>query len=253
MSSDAPREDYRVDDPEPTDRLFATASPPTDFVFDAQVARVFADMLRRSVPGWPELLRMLGLLGARVQVPGRPIYDLGWSLGATTASLIARLPQARIIAVDNAPAMLDGLRERLPEPVAAGRVRPVLADVATVEVEGAGLVVLNLTLQFVEPEARLDLLRRLRAGLAPGAALILVEKVVWPDAGTDALMAALYHDFKRAQGYSDMEIARKRAALDEILVPDDIETHEHRLRDVGFRRIERWYQCLNFVGWLARD
>jgi tRNA (cmo5U34)-methyltransferase len=113
--------------------------------------------------------------------------------------------------------------------------------------------VLNLTLQFVEPEARLDLLRRLRAGLAPGAALILVEKVVWPDAGTDALMAALHHDFKRAQGYSDMEIARKRAALDEILVPDDIETHEHRLRDVGFRRIERWYQCLNFVGWLARD
>ncbi len=253
MSNDAPREGQRDDDPLPSDRLFAAATPPTDFVFDEQVARVFADMLRRSVPGWPELLRLLGLLGARVHVPGYPIYDLGCSLGATSASLLTRLPQARIIAVDNAPAMLDGLRERLPEPVAAGRVRPVLADAVTLEVTGAGLVVLNLTLQFVRPDARLQLLRRLRAGLAPGAGIILVEKVVWPDAETEALMDALHQDFKRAQGYTAMEIARKRAALEDVLVPDDIETHEHRLRDAGFRRIERWYQCLNFVGWLARD
>jgi tRNA (cmo5U34)-methyltransferase len=237
---------------EPRDALFAGAEPPTDFAFDAQVARVFADMLRRSVPGWPELLRTLGLVAARLQVPERPIYDLGCSLGATSAALLARLPQARIVAVDNAPAMLEGLRTRLPEPVAAGRIRPVCADITQVPVTDAGLIVLNLTLQFVPPAQRLDLLCRLRAGLVLGGALILVEKVIWPDAETDALMDDLHLDFKRAQGYSALEIARKRAALEAVLVPDDIETHEQRLRQAGFLRVERWFQCLNFIGWLAR-
>lgn len=237
---------------ETTDQLFAGAAAPTDFVFDAQVAQVFPDMLRRSVPGWPELLRLLGLVAARVAVPGRTIYDLGASLGATSAALLARLPQARIVAVDNAPAMLEALRVRLAEPVAAGRIRPVCADIAEVPVTDAGLVVLNLTLQFVPPPARLELLRRLRSGLVPGAGLILVEKVIFPDADTERLLDGLHQDFKRAQGYSALEIARKRAALEAVLVPDDIETHEQRLRRAGFRRIERWFQCLNFVGWVAR-
>ncbi len=237
---------------EPTDRLFAAAAPPTDFVFDALVARVFPDMLRRSVPGWPELLRLLGLVAARVAVPERPIYDLGCSLGATTAALLARLPQARIVAVDNAPAMLDGLRARLAEPVAAGRVTLVCADLVQAQVSNAGLVVLNLTLQFVPPPARFPLLRRLRAALAPGGALILVEKVMWPDPATEALMDELHQDFKRAQGYSALEITRKRAALEAVLVPDDVETHERRLHAAGFARVERWFQCLNFVGWVAR-
>jgi tRNA (cmo5U34)-methyltransferase len=247
------RRDACMQEPgEAADSLFASATPPTDFVFDAQVARVFPDMLRRSVPGWPELLRLLGLVAARAAVPGRPIYDLGCSLGATSAALLARLPQARIIAVDNAPAMLDGLRERLAEPVAAGRVRPVCADLAELPVVDAGLVVLNLTLQFVPPPARLGLLRRLRAGLVQGGALILVEKVVWPELETDALMDRLHQDFKVAQGYSALEIARKRAALEQVLRPDDIETHEQRLRLAGFWQVERWFQCFNFVGWLAR-
>jgi tRNA (cmo5U34)-methyltransferase len=237
---------------EPTDNLFAAAAPPSDFVFDAQVARVFPDMLRRSVPGWPELLRLLGLVAARVAVPGQPIYDLGCSLGATSAALLARLPQARIVAVDNAPAMLDGLRQRLAESVAAGRVTPVCAEIMDLSVTNAGLVVLNLTLQFVPPQERLALLRRLRQGLVPGGGLILVEKVLFPDAEAEALLDGLHQDFKRAQGYSALEIARKRASLEAVLVPDDIETHEQRLRRAGFRRVERWFQCFNFVGWLAR-
>jgi tRNA (cmo5U34)-methyltransferase len=237
---------------DPADALFAAATPPTDFVFDAAVARVFPDMLRRSVPGWPELLRAIGLLAARVAVPERPIYDLGCSLGATSAALLARLPDARIVAVDNAPAMLDGLRARLAARVAAGRITPVCADIADVPIADAGLIVLNLTLQFVPQRSRFELLKRLRKGLVRGGALILVEKVVWPESDIDLLMDELHQDFKRAQGYSDMEIARKRAALEEVLVPDDIETHEQRLRGAGFRFVERWFQCLNFVGWVAR-
>ncbi len=246
------------------DQLFARAdAPETDFVFDTRVAKVFPDMLRRSVPCWTELVRLIGLVAAHLAASGGHgamrrsgvirIYDLGCSLGETSASILARMPDisVRILAIDKAPAMIDGLRARLRDEVMAGRVEPVCADVLEVRVSRAQIVVLNLTLQFLAPEQRLLLLRRIRQGLVPGGALMLAEKVVWPEPHTDALMSALHADFKRAQGYSELEISRKRAALERVLIPDAIETHEERLRAAGFVGIERFFQCLNFTGWLA--
>jgi len=106
-------------------------------------------------------------------------------------------------------------------------------------------------LQFLPQAQRLDLLRRIREGLAPGGLLLLVEKVDWPDRALSELMTDLHTDFKRAQGYSELEISRKRMALEQVLVPDGIETHEGRLLEAGYSGCERWFQCLNFVGWLA--
>ncbi|MFE8032750.1 carboxy-S-adenosyl-L-methionine synthase CmoA [Thiohalocapsa marina] len=250
------------------DTLYAGLDAPADgFVFDARVARVFADMLRRSVPGATELVRLTGLVAAHVattrlssqpqsQSPIRPlrVYDLGCSLGASSASILAHLPPGapvHIIAVDNAPAMIDGLRERLGDAVADGRVQPRCCDVLELPIAGAHVVVLNLTLQFLPRAQRLALLRRIRRGLEPGGVLILSEKVIWPDQATDAVMAALHARFKRTQGYSALEVSRKRAALERVLVPDDRETHEDRLRAAGFQRVVPFFQCLNFVGWLA--
>ena len=248
----------------PRDCLIAGAdAPDADFIFDARVVSVFPDMLHRSVPCWSELVRLIGLTAAHLTAADRSqsarrdrvtrIYDLGCSLGATSASILARMPDTavHILAVDNAPAMIDGLRTRLQQAVADGRVEPVCADLLDVQVTAARVVVLNLTLQFVQPEHRLALLRRIRQGLVPSGVLILAEKVVWSEPGSDALMSALHADFKRAQGYSELEISRKRAALERVLIPDAIEIHEERLRAAGFTRIERFFQCLNFTGWLA--
>lgn len=241
----------------PYDRLYAGHQAPRgDFVFDERVARVFSDMLARSVPGWAELIRLVGLIGARLAQPGSRIYDLGCSLGASSASILARLPDSgadedvSIWAVDNAPAMLRELEGRLADAISAGRLRPLRADVGEVVVEEASVVLLNLTLQFIAPAQRLGLLRRIRAGLRPGGGLILVEKVAQPE--TDPLLAELHQDFKAAQGYSALEIARKRAALEQVLIPDDEPTHTGRLHEAGFERVERFFQCLNFVGWIAR-
>ena len=236
------------------DRLFAGADAPgPDFVFDERVARVFADMLDRSVPCYRELIRLIGLIAARCLPPAGRVFDLGCSLGAVSASILARVPDPglRIVAVDKAPAMIEGLSQRLPDAVASGRIAPCCADLDAVDIGGADLVLLNLTLQFLPPAHRLGLLRRIRDGLAPGGLLLLVEKVTWPQPGPDALMAGLHADFKRANGYSELEISRKRAALERVLVPDGIDRHEARLREAGFQRIERFFQCLNFVGWLA--
>ncbi|MBK5930971.1 carboxy-S-adenosyl-L-methionine synthase CmoA [Halochromatium salexigens] len=245
--------------PSCVDTLYARADAPRgDFIFDERVARVFADMLARSVPGLAELVRLIGLLGARLVQPGTRVYDLGCSLGASSASILARLPPSlddgdaaiRLYAVDRAPAMLDELRLRLDEPIQRGRLQPICADLADVAIADASLVVLNLTLQFLAPEQRLPLLQRIRAGLRPGGALILAEKVALGD--DDALLTQVHADFKAAQGYSQLEIARKRAALEQVLIPDSMQTHQDRLQEAGFTRIEPFFQCLNFVGWVAR-
>lgn len=241
----------------PVDRLYAGADAPRgDFIFDRRVARVFSDMIARSVPGWAELVRLIGLIGAELAQPGSRIYDLGCSLGASSASILARLPamadepMARLYAVDRAPAMIEALRRRLVDEIARGRIQPICADLLDVSIADASLVVLNLTLQFVAPEQRLGLLRRIRAGLRPGGGLLLVEKVALAE--DDELLARVHARFKNAQGYSALEIARKRSALERVLIPDSVDRHQTRLQEAGFTRIEPFFQCLNFVGWVAR-
>jgi len=249
------------------DQLYAGADAPRgDFVFDERVAHVFSDMIARSVPGWSELVRLIGLIGARLAQPGARIYDLGCSLGATSASILARLPETagtnadasadasadaiKLYAVDRAPAMLDELRVRLAPEIARGRLQPICADLLDLTIADACLVVMNLTLQFIPPAHRLPLLRRIRQGLRPGGALILAEKVAIAD--EDGLLTQLHADFKTAQGYSQLEIARKRAALEQVLIPDRPAVHLARLREAGFTRVQPFFQCLSFVGWIAR-
>lgn len=235
------------------DTLFDRPETPVrPFEFDAAVARVFPDMVRRSVPGYLELVEIIGLIARRLAQPGTCCYDLGCSLGAVTRSILRQVdPSVRIIAVDNAPAMIEGLRARLADVPGAERIESVCADLLELPVTNASVLVLNLTLQFIPPDERLRLLQRLRAGLVPGGALILAEKVrVEPSAG-GALLTALHEDFKRAQGYSELAISGKRAALEQVLVPDSIAEHEQRLVAAGFAGHTRWYQSLNFVAWVA--
>jgi tRNA (cmo5U34)-methyltransferase len=67
----------------------------------------------------------------------------------------------------------------------------------------------------------------------------------------DALMVKLHHDFKRAQGYSDLEIANKRQALENVLVPETRDTHKARLLEAGFSHADVWFQCFNFASLVA--
>jgi tRNA (cmo5U34)-methyltransferase len=237
---------------EPDDLFDLPSAPVKPFEFDADVARVFPDMVRRSVPGYAELVGLAGLIARRVVRPGTRCYDLGCSLGAVTRELLLQTPaDVPVIAVDASEAMIDGMMTRLAGVPGIDRLAPLRADLEAVEVGGAGLVVLNLTLQFIPPERRDALIARLRAGLVPGGMLVLAEKVEIPDAQGGRFLRTLHEDFKRANGYSELAISRKRAALERVLVPDTVEAHERRLRDAGFAGHLRWFQNLNFVAWVA--
>jgi tRNA (cmo5U34)-methyltransferase len=224
-----------------------------DFEFDDSVADVFPDMIRRSVPGYASMLSMIAQCAERYAVPGTNIYDLGCSLGAGTLLIRQQAkPSCRICAVDNSEPMLTRLRQRLKESVDNGNVVDLQqADIREVEVINASLVVLNLTLQFLPPEERDEFIGRIAAGTRAGGALVLSEKICFEDAAQQELMTKLHHDFKRAHGYSDLEIAQKRTAIENRLLPETLDAHVARLRAAGFRTVSPWFQCFNFASILA--
>lgn len=235
------------------DRVFAGARAPAgDFVFDEAVAAVFPDMIQRSVPGYAAIISMIQLLASRYAIPGTALLDLGCSLGAAAVALAngAAGRDCRITGVDNAEAMVA--RARALTAQSHPQIDWRCADVRDVVIADASVVVLNFTLQFIPPADRLMLLTRIRDGLQPGGVLILSEKIAGADAQAEQLLVDMHHAFKRANGYSELEISRKRQALENVLLPEPLELHRQRLRDAGFVRSDLWFQCFNFVSLVAR-
>ncbi len=230
------------------------------FRFDAQVAQVFPDMIRRSVPGYGTIIAMTGVLAGRHAQDGSRLYDLGCSLGASTLAMASHLQgrECRIIAVDNAPAMLEQARASLARLDDAATTRPggpgidwVLSDLRDVDITDASVVVLNFTLQFVPVTGREAVLARICAGMRPGGILVLSEKIRFEDPHLEQLNTELHHQFKRDNGYSDLEISQKRSALENVLVPETLADHRQRLTRVGFSRADVWFQCFNFASLVA--
>lgn len=243
-----------------------------DFVFDAAVVDVFPDMIRRSVPAYETVVPMTALLAGRQASPGSNVYDLGCSRGATTLALQRYCdPNCRIVGVDNSQPMIDAARqveqnsnEAQPSALASTKTNtPVVSptqhqsiewrceDIRTAILERAGAVTMTYTLQFIPPTQRGDLLARIYAGLLPGGALVYAEKVVLEPAADQDYFDAAHLDFKRANGYSDLEVAQKRAAIENVMQPDTLATHTSRLHRIGFDRVNTWFQCLNWAAFIA--
>jgi tRNA (cmo5U34)-methyltransferase len=236
------------------DRVFAKPqSMIVDFAFDETVAKVFPDMIRRSVPGYETIIALTGLLAEQYMQPNSQCYDLGCSLGATTLAMRSRIQQlgCRIIAVDNAEAMTRRCQQHVREAGEGIDTDVICADIQNVTIQNASVVVLNFTLQFIQPAARLGLMQDIYKGMRPGGALLLSEKIVFADAGEQQRMEALHIAFKKANGYSDLEISQKRSALENVLIPDTLEQHQERLHSAGFSSVDVWFRCMNFVSLLA--
>lgn len=235
------------------DTLFQQEGPVSAFVFDAKVADVFADMINRSVPGYSTIISMIGTLAERYAQADSTCYDLGCSLGAATLAMRRQInaPGCRIVAIDNSEAMIARCREAIAKDSGTLPVELQCADILTVDISNASLVVLNFTLQFVAPAQRAALIHRIYAGLRPGGMLILSEKIHVEDAALNELFIDLHHRFKAANGYSRTEISRKRAAIDNVLVPEPLRAHEQRIRTAGFASFAVWFQCLNFASMVA--
>ena len=236
------------------DSIYAEPQQELDrFSFDARVAKVFPDMIRRSVPGYSTVIAMTGVLAAQYAQPDSLCYDLGCSLGASTFSMQDRIHAqgCRIIAVDNSADMLAQCRINLQKGNAQTPVELVCDDLLNVDIRNASVVVMNYTLQFIDKDRRESLLRSIYDNLLPGGILLLSEKIHFADEQMDRRMIEMHHEFKRANGYSELEISQKRTALENVLQPETLQQHEQRLQACGFRQIDVWFQCFNFISLIA--
>ncbi|NOT84699.1 MAG: carboxy-S-adenosyl-L-methionine synthase CmoA [Methylococcaceae bacterium] len=238
----------------PKDSLYASPlSAINRFQFDENVANVFPDMIQRSVPGYATIVHAIGLLAGRFAQPHSFCYDLGCSLGAATLSMRQHITaaQCQIVAVDSSAAMIKQLQILLLSDTNPLLVEVQCADIRDIEINHASVVVLNFTLQFIPLADRLVFLKKIYQGLLPGGILILSEKLCFDDPRQEVLQTEMHHAFKKAQGYSELEISQKRTALENVLIPETFLQHQQRLTAVGFSSAEVWFQYFNFASMIA--
>jgi tRNA (cmo5U34)-methyltransferase len=236
------------------DKLFAHAlGKVPKFVFDQSVVDIFPDMIQRSVPGYQTIINHTGELAERFVQKNSHCYDLGCSLGASTLAIKERIENrnATIFAVDNSQAMLDKLASILQTQPSSTDIQLIANDICNIQITNASLVVLNFTLQFIPLARRSELISTIYRGLNPNGCLIISEKLHFEPESLNELLTELHHQFKKDQGYSDLEISQKRDAIDNVLIPETMTQHIQRLKDCGFKSASSWFQCYNFGSLIA--
>ncbi len=220
-----------------------------DFAFTEAVAAVFPDMIRRSVPGYETMIPVTGLIAARHLGDQGHAFDLGCSLGATTLAILQQnpSPDIRVTGVDSAAAMIAGAKAAVTDP----RANFIEQDLRDCDVSGAAVVLLNLVLQFVQPEHRLQVLGQIRTQMSNEGLLIVSEKVANADPELHNFYDSTHLAWKKANGYSDLEVSQKRTALENVMRIDTEEEHHQRFAQAGFSKVVQWYRCMNWASFLV--
>ncbi|MEI6915829.1 MAG: carboxy-S-adenosyl-L-methionine synthase CmoA [Armatimonadota bacterium] len=236
------------------DTVFAEDQQRTsDFEFDKTVSVAFDDMVGRSVPFYHEMQRMTGELAADFAVDGTNLYDLGCATATTFLDLDPIIsPGVRFVGIDNSNEMLDQAKLKLKEHKFKRPHEFIVGDLNKgIHVENASVVIMILTLQFVRPLYREQVIQQVLNGMNDNGCLILIEKLIQHDSMFNRLFIKYYYDMKRRNGYSEMEISKKREALENVLIPYRMEENRELLLGQGFRYFEEFFRWYNFCGMVA--
>ena len=235
------------------DTLFHIQKVEEDFVFNERVVEVFDDMLDRSVPFYRSVIEASAQLLDRLLKPNDSVYDLGCATGTTLLEFSRLLDHKhlRFTGIDNSRPMLDKANLKAELYSKQRHISFLLEDIIHFAHTGAGAIILNYTLQFIRPLQREGFLQNLFDNLKPGGILLLSEKVLSHDRRLNREYIELYHRFKKSRGYSELEIAKKREALENILIPFSISENIAMLEKCGFSPVETYFQWFNFASFIA--
>ena len=223
------------------------------FEFNKSVVEVFDDMIHRSVPFYGEILKQLTRLAAMLYQPDSEIYDLGCSNGNFGLAFLAEMGTHpfQMTAVDNSRAMLEAYRKRLSNRPNAEGIKLILDDILQVSIENASVVVINLTMQFIPVASRNTVIQNVYDALCFKGALLVTEKVVHENPAMTQLQQDVYYRYKKENGYSNLEISQKRDALENVLIPEPMETHIDRFRNAGFKVVDIFHKWFNFTSFIC--
>jgi tRNA (cmo5U34)-methyltransferase len=236
------------------DKLFRELNPQTgEFSFDEKVARVFDDMISRSIPLYADVQRAVPALARLLDHEQIKVVDLGCSTGTSLIHLARALPERslELVGVDNSASMLEKCHEKVAALGLESQIATHHRNIQEFEFQDASVVLMNYTLQFLSVAERQELLKRIRESIRPGGFLLVSEKVVHEQMAVNDTMVELYFEYKRRQGYSELEISRKRDALETVLVPLTIKKNSQMLEQAGFTNIEILLKWFNFATFLC--
>ena len=233
------------------DKVFADKKKAEDFTFDQKVVDVFDDMVERSVPFYEEMQRMAVELAASFAQDGTNVYDLGCSTGTTLIQLNEKLKDrdVRFVGIDSSPSMLERARLKLKEHGCLERCDFKCADLnQSLILDNPSVAILVLSLQFVRPIQRETLIKQIFEAMNPGGCVIVIEKILANDSLTNRLFIDYYYEYKKRRGYTELEIAQKREALENVLIPYRLDENVMLLRRNGFAVVETFFKWYNFTG-----
>ena len=221
------------------------------FEFDDAVASVFDDMLSRSVPFYDEVRKLVISLILAEEEEGKKILDLGSSTAKFLLDLHSKMhTEMKLKGLDNSQAMLDRAEQKCQ--AFGANIELELTDMLTYTYKNEDVIVANYTLQFIRPMQRMELIKNIYNGLNEKGTFIFSEKVVFNDKKLDKEMIDVYYDYKKEQGYSEYEIAQKREALENVLIPFTIEENIQMCKEAGFKSVDTICQWANFVSFVAK-
>ncbi|WP_321492852.1 carboxy-S-adenosyl-L-methionine synthase CmoA [uncultured Desulfobacter sp.] len=236
------------------DRVFAEKlNTITPFRFNENVARVFDDMLVRSVPLYGEVLKQQARIARKFYQKDTRIFDLGCSHGNLGVLLLDLFGATafKMTGVDSSWPMIQRFKNRLCAHDSKGCIDLACTCIEDIIISNASVVVINLTLQFLDPVKRDHLIESAFNGLCKGGILLLTEKTVHPAPQMNALEQEYYYQFKKENGYTDLEISQKRDALEQVLIPETLAEHEARIHNAGFSSFNVWLKWFNFTSMIA--
>ncbi len=249
---------------------------PKPFKFDQEVVTVFDDMVSRSVPLYCEVIDLAIYWFERYYQVGTRVYDLGSSTG-TTIDVLARFACTMLnnkertevdggdekqmccefVGIDNSEAMVKACKEKMmwtTEECYRDKIKVDIrcGDILDAGIENASFVIMNYTLQFVPVVRRQELLQSISTGLNPGGILLLSEKVRAECSELQETCTWIYEDFKERRNYTRREIARKKEALMNVLIPFTEAELKDALASAGFESVEIVAKWNNFTTFVAR-
>lgn len=234
------------------DELFEKGPWPKPFAFNEAVARVFDDMVSRSVPLYHEVVACAAHWARRYYQDGTKVFDVGCSTGTFMELLGRFFPQpVRMVGVDNSESMLDQARDKLEEVAAYHNIELLCQSATQVDYSESSVVVMNYTLQFLPISERKQVIQAIYDGLVPGGLLFVSEKVKSSTPQFQETVTQYYEAFKEANGYAKTEIERKKEALEHVLVPLTYEQQEAMLLECGFASVDTLIKMHNFTTFVA--
>lgn len=235
------------------DKLFQVDTVQEDFVFNERVVEVFDDMLDRSIPFYGEVISSSAKLLDVFLHNDDTVYDLGCSTGTTLLEFSRLLEEKglRFVGIDSSEAMLEKARLKAELYSRQDQISFLQEDITRMQHQDVGAFILNYTLQFIRPMKREAFLRNLFQSLRPGGVLLLSEKIISHDRRLNREYIDIYHNYKKSKGYSELEISRKREALENVLIPFSIKENTTMLKEVGFSTVETYFQWFNFASLVA--